>query len=331
MPQATLNAELAGHTAAAGDFSSAIRVRSLSHSYGARRALAGVDFDVSSGELFGILGPNGGGKSTTFRILATLLIPDGGNAWILGHDVVRERDAVRQLIGVAFQSPALDIKLSVRENLMHHGHLYGLSGSALRERMEDALVRTGLTERRAEMAESLSGGLRRRLELAKALLTHPAVLLLDEPTVGLDPRAREEFWRLVNELRQSQQMTVVATTHLLEEAAGCDRIAILDEGTLVGLGSPAELCHQIEGEVITLRGPGVARRLAEISAEFGLVLQGEGESWRGVTSAGHDVAARLADRLGNDLESVSVARPTLADVFRQKTGHGFAEAGQDGQ
>lgn len=313
----------------AGLHPAAVTVSDLCHSYGERRAVSGVSFDVAQGELFGILGPNGGGKSTTFRILATLVTPQSGTASVLGHDVVRERETVRRMIGVAFQSPALDVKLTVGENLMHHGHLYGMSGSDLRERMHAALERTRLDERASEMVESLSGGLRRQLELAKSLLTSPAVLLLDEPTVGLDPQARDEFWRLVSDLRRDERMTVVATTHLLEEAAACDRIAILDEGRLVALGTPSALCGEIDGDIVTLRGAGIGARLGKIATEFGVSPSGEVGTWQMVIRHGHEVASRLAGLLGADLESVSVARPTLADVFRHRTGHGFAESEKD--
>ncbi len=301
-----------------------VDIRELSHSYGERQALDNLNFTVNPGELFGILGPNGGGKSTTFRILTTLMRPTSGTASVCGHDVVQERDAVRREIGVAFQSPALDVKLTVRENLMHQAHLYGLSGAPMRERIEGALGRIGLAERSGELVETLSGGLRRRIELAKALISRPKLLLLDEPTVGLDPRARGDFWRFIKQLRSETGMTVVTTTHLLREATYCDRITILDSGRLVALDSPDALCAQIEGDVVHLEvtdaQPAKEKLTAALQAEIGV----DGSTLRVVVPNGHEFAVRAKEVLGDTLESVSIAKPTLADVFEQKTGHTFA-------
>src|SRR5436190_15831288 len=205
-----------------------IAVRDLMHRYGDRAALNGVTFDVRPAELFGLLGPNGSGKTTIFRILSTLMVPVGGRAFILGHDAAREPSGLRREIGVVFQAQSIDVKLTAAENLRHQGHLYGLSGVALTARIQEMLERVGLADRAKERAETFSGGMQRRLELAKGLLHHPSVLLLDEPTTGLDPRARRDVWQYLQTLRDEERVTVIVTTHLMEEAEHCERLAILN-------------------------------------------------------------------------------------------------------
>ncbi|MBD3297532.1 MAG: ATP-binding cassette domain-containing protein, partial [candidate division Zixibacteria bacterium] len=240
-----------------------------------------------------------------------------------GHNVVTDRDAVRRHIGVAFQAPALDIKLTVQENLMHHGHLYGLSGDHLRQRIDESLGSIGLRDRARELVEKLSGGLRRRIELAKALMSHPSVLMLDEPTVGLDPKARDDFWNLVRDLRTRTGMTVLATTHLLEEGSACDRIAILDEGKLVALDQPSVLCSQICGEIVTVHGRNIVDQVGRIDQTLGFDVETQGDALRIVAADGTDAAARVRELLGDGIDSISIARPTLSDVFRERTGHAF--------
>ena len=309
----------------------AVTTEGLSHSYGDRTALNDVSFSVLSGELFAILGPNGGGKTTAFKILTTLLRPAGGRAYIWGRDVVAERDQVRRLIGVVFQSPALDVKLTVKENILHHGHLYGLSGRPLRERIDESLERMALRDRARDLVETLSGGLRRRIELAKALLSRPRVLLMDEPTAGLDPGARDDFWRLINEMRSETGMTVIHTTHHLEEADFCDRIAIFDRGRLVALDSPVALRAEIKGDMVTLRGTDLGALESRLRTELGARSQLAGDCVRVLATDGHAFASAARESLGPLLDSVSIARPTLADVFRQRSGHDFwAESDQTG-
>src|SRR5437660_4701504 len=232
--------------------SSVISVQDLVHRYGDRTALNGVSFDVRPAELFGLLGLNGSGKTTLFRILSTLMIPVAGRALILGFDAAREPNDLRRHIGVVFQAQSIDTKLTAAENLRPQGHLYGLHGGALKSRRKQMLARVGLADRAREKAETFSGGMQRRLELAKGLLHHPSVLLLDEPTTGLDPGARRDLRQYLQILRDEEKVTVIVTTHLMEEAEHCDRLAILNEGKLVALGTPAELKHEIRREWILL-------------------------------------------------------------------------------
>ncbi len=232
------------------DLSDPIVLTGLTHDYGTRLALDHLSFSVAPAQIFGLLGPNGSGKTTLFRILSTLMVPSGGTATIGGFDVATQPGAVRQQTGIVFQARSLDIKLTVEENLRHAGHLYGLSGKALRARIADVLARVALTDRAKEYVETLSGGMQRRVELAKGLIHSPSVLLLDEPSTGLDPGARLDLWQYLRTLRDDEGVTVLVTTHLMEEAEYCDRLAILSEGKLVALGSPEELKSTIGGDVV---------------------------------------------------------------------------------
>src|SRR5215475_11525060 len=229
-----------------------ISVQNIVHRYEGRAALDDVSFDVGPAELFGLLGPNGSGKTTLFRILSTLMLPTAGRALIMGFDAAREPSALRRQIGVVFQAQSVDEKLTAYENLWHQGHLYGLHGAALKARIREILGRVGLADREKELVETFSGGMARRVELAKGLLHHPSVLLLDEPTTGLDPGARRDLWQYLQILRDQERVSVIVTTHLMEEAERCDRLAILNEGKLVAMGPPAELRSEIGGDVMVL-------------------------------------------------------------------------------
>src|SRR5437868_10132533 len=242
--------------------SSVISVQDLVHRYGDRSALNGVSFDVRPAELFGLLGPNGSGKTTLFRILSTLMIPTSGHALVMGCDAAQDPSTLRRQIGVVFQAQSVDPKLTAFENLWHQGHLYGLRGTALKRRVEEILTRVGLADRAKERVETFSGGMQRRIELAKGLLHHPGVLLLDEPTTGLDPGARRDLWQYLQILRDEEQVSVLVTTHLMEEAENCDRLAIINEGNLLALGTPAELKSEIGGDVIMLDAARDAAALA---------------------------------------------------------------------
>jgi ABC-2 type transport system ATP-binding protein len=301
-----------------------IRIEGLRHLYAGRTALDGVSFEVRPAELFGLLGPNGSGKTTLFRILSTLMLPAGGSATIQGYDVMRDPDAVRRQIGVVFQAPSIDVKLTAHENLWHVGHLYGMRGAPLESRIREILERVGLADRAHERAETFSGGMQRRLELAKGLLHRPSVLLLDEPTTGLDPGARRDLWQYLAILRDRERITVLVTTHLMEEAERCDRLAILNSGKLVALGTPAELKREIGGDVLLLEAHGKPESLAEkIFNRFGLAAQVIGGKVRLEREQGHRFVTEVVEAFPGEIDSISVGKPNLEDVFIHRTGHRF--------
>jgi len=301
----------------------AIEVRGLHHRYGEHEALRDVSLTIERGEMFGLLGPNGGGKSTLFRILATLQRPSGGHASIFGHDVVQAPEQVRRHIGVVFQHPSLDAKLTVRENLTYHGALYGMARADIRRRCEELLARFHLTERAADRVEHLSGGLARRTELAKGLLPGPAVVLLDEPSVGLDPGARRELTELLRALASHDGVTVLLTTHQLEEAERCDRVAIVDEGRVIAVDTPQALRARVGGDVITIRGVDPERLGQRIRERFGLEPMHVDGTVRLEHARGHELVGSLVDAFPDDVQAITFGRPTLEDVFVRLTGHGL--------
>jgi ABC-2 type transport system ATP-binding protein len=303
--------------------SAAISVQDVVHQYGDRTALKGVSFDVRPAELFGLLGPNGSGKTTLFRILSTLMVPMGGRATIMGFDVARDPNSLRRQIGVVFQAQSIDIKLTAAENLTHQGHLYGLHGKALQARITEMLNRVGLADRANEKAETFSGGMQRRLELAKGLLHHPSVLLLDEPTTGLDPGARRDLWQYLAILRDEEHVTVLVTTHLMEEAERCDRLAILNEGKVVALGTPDELKHEIGGDVILLDAKNPESLAARIRERFQVDAQVLQKEVRLELENGHRFITDVVEAFPGEIEAISVSKPTLEDVFIHRTGHRF--------
>lgn len=293
------------------------------HRYGDRIALNGASFDVQAAELFGLLGPNGSGKTTLFRILSTLMVPVGGHAMILGHNVAKEPTQLRREIGVVFQAQSIDLKLTAAENLRHQGHLYGLRGAALRKRISEILERVGLSDRAKDKAETFSGGMQRRLELAKGLLHAPRVLLLDEPTTGLDPGARRDVWQYLRILRDEEQVTVLVTTHLMEEAERCDRLAILNEGKLVALGTPGELKQEIGGDVIVLESKNPDPLAGRIRTRFNIDVRLVDGQLRIEKDHGHRFVTDLVEAFPGEIDSVSIAKPSLEDVFIRRTGHRF--------
>ncbi len=295
----------------------------LSHQYGSRLALSNVNFEVKAGEIFGLLGPNGGGKSTLFRILSTMMAPTGGRAEVAGHDVARDPAAVRRSIGVVFQTQSLDKALTVAENLRAQGHLHGLSGPQLRDRMAQVTERLGLADRRNDIVETLSGGLKRRVEIAKGLLHRPVVLLMDEASTGLDPGARRELWQYVEELRSREGVTILLTTHILDEADRCDRLALLHQGHVVAEGTPAHLRSRIGGDVVVLSAAetaGAADLAARIQNRFNLkpvVMDGV---LRVEIANGHRFITEVVEAFPGAIDSVALHKPTLEDVFVRETG-----------
>jgi len=301
-----------------------ISVQNLVHRYENRTALNGISFDVRPAELFGLLGPNGSGKTTLFRILSTLMIPTAGRAVVLGCDAAQDPACLRRRIGVVFQAQSIDPKLTAYENLWHQGHLYGLRGSALNARVNEILSRVGLADRANDRVEKFSGGMQRRVELAKGLLHHPGVLLLDEPTTGLDPGARRDLWQYLQILRDQEHVSVLVTTHLMEEAERCDRLAILNEGNLVALGTPAELKSEIGGDVILLDAARDAETLAQhIRARFHVEATVLGNQVRIEREGGHRFVPDLVEAFPGEIQAISVSKPALEDVFIHRTGHKF--------
>ncbi len=308
---------------AAGGSSSAIDASAVGFRYGERAALSDVSFTVARGEIFSFLGPNGGGKTTLFKLLSTLVPIQSGIVRMLGHDLAGETSSVRRQLGVVFQHPSLDGKLTVAENLAAHAHLYGITGKRLRERTAAMLERLGLSPRARDLVETLSGGLQRRVELAKALLHEPELLLLDEPSTGLDPAARREFFNYLGYLREHDGVTVVLTTHFMEEAERCDRIGILHQGKLVAIAPPAELKSEVGGDVIVIRTEASEVLQRKILQRFKLKSQLVDGTIRIERLRGHELVRDLVDAFGDEVESVSFGKPTLEDVFVHLTGHQF--------
>lgn len=301
----------------------AIETSGLIHRYGERIALAGLDLRVEQGEIFALLGPNGGGKTTLFRLLSTLIPIQQGRASVLGYDVANQTHEVRRRIGVVFQAPSLDKKLSVAENLRHQGHLYGLAGKALNQRCEEMLARLRLGDRRHDLVETLSGGLRRRVELAKGMLHHPQLLLLDEPSTGLDPAARSDLWDYLRRIRGEQGVTVVATTHLLEEAEKADRLAILNAGSLVALDTPDRLRASVGGDTLTIATDEPETLAAAITDRLGLAAHEVDGTVRLELPDASQWVPRLVEAFPGRIETITLGKPTLEDVFIARTGHRF--------
>jgi ABC-2 type transport system ATP-binding protein len=280
--------------------------------------------------MFALLGPNGSGKTTLFRVLSTLVPVAEGRISVLGRDLARDAAAVRRQLGVIFQHPGLDPKLTVLENLLHHGHLYGLRGRSVRDRARALLDVVGLGDRSRDRVETLSGGLKRRAELAKALLHHPELLVLDEPSTGLDPGARLELAAHLDRLRREEGLTVLLTTHILEEAERCDRVGILDRGRLVALGTAEELKRRVGGDVVVVvaRDPeGLRLRMREkLGCEPVLV----GGQLRVERQRGHEFVREVVETFPGEVSSVTFARPSLEDVFIHLTGHPFWDASPGG-
>jgi ABC-2 type transport system ATP-binding protein len=298
-----------------------IEVSDLRKNFGPLAAVDGVSFEVDEGEVFGFLGPNGAGKTTTINILCTLLSPTSGHATVAGYDVKTQRNAVRQSIGLVFQDPSLDNQLTGLENLRFHSYVYNVPGSERESRIEEVLRVVELWERRNAVVKTYSGGMKRRLEIARGLIHHPRVLFLDEPTIGLDPQTREHIWTHILHLQQKHEITLFMTTHYMEEAEHCRRIAIIDQGKIVALDTPDALKRMVGADIITLRTPDNEKAAVEIQEKFGLQTLSEDGRLRLEVPDGAEFIPKVVCELGVPVESVDLHRPTLDDVFLKLTGH----------
>jgi ABC-2 type transport system ATP-binding protein len=290
----------------------------------------GVDFEVATGEVFGFLGPNGAGKSTTINMLCTLMKPTSGRAWVAGYDVVRERDNVRRNIGLVFQDPTLDGYLTAKQNLELHAELYGVESSLVSERIRQLMEMVGLWERRDSTVLTFSGGMRRRLEIARGLMHSPRVLFLDEPTIGLDPQTRRSIWSYIRLLKQTEEITIFMTTHYMDEAEFCDRIAIMDQGEIVVLDTPEALKAGVGADRVRIDTEDDDAAIAALRDRFGI----EGQISEGAVTfsvpGGEQFVPRLFAELGVPIGSVNVSRPTLDDVFMAHTGTTIRDAEESG-
>ena len=307
----------------------AISVRGLVKTFDEVEAVRGVEFEVATGEVFGFLGPNGAGKTTTINMLCTLVTPTAGSASVAGHDVVRERDDVRRNIGLVFQDPTLDGYLTAEQNLRLHAELYGVQSNLVKPRMEQVMTMVGLWDRKDSVVGTFSGGMRRRLEIARGLMHSPRVLFLDEPTIGLDPQTRRSIWEYIGELKEREDITIFMTTHYMDEAEWCDRIAIMDHGEIVALDAPETLKAGVGTDRVTIHTDDDAAAIAALADRFGIEARiSEGAVSFGVPE-GEQFVPRLFAELGIPIRAVSVSRPTLDDVFMSYTGSTIRDAEED--
>jgi ABC-2 type transport system ATP-binding protein len=315
-----------GGVALATPAAASVSVHGLSKRYGDIEAVRGIDFEVAPGEIFGFLGPNGAGKSTTISMLCTLVKPSAGSATVAGFDVDRERDAVRRNIGLVFQDTTLDGYLTAEQNMRLHAELYGVPREMIRPRMQQVLEMVGLWERRSGEVNTFSGGMKRRLEIARGLMHSPRVLFLDEPTVGLDPQTRSSIWTYIRSLKQAEDITIFLTTHYMDEAEYCDRIAIMDKGVIVVLDTPGALKASVGQDRVTLQTDDDAAAIAALAEQFQIAAKiSEGAVSFGVPE-GELFVPRLFAGLGVPIRSVSVSRPSLDDVFMSYTGTTIRDA-----
>ena len=299
---------------------SMISVQDLAKSYGEIEAVKGVSFDVEAGEIFGFLGPNGAGKTTTINILCTLVKPGGGAATVNGHDIAREKNEVRRSIGLVFQDTTLDDYLTAEQNIMFHAMAYGVPKAVRQERSKALLTLMELWDRRKGHIRTYSGGMKRRLEIARGLIHLPRVLFLDEPTLGLDPQTRNRIWEYIRDLRRQEDLTIFLTTHYMDEAENCDRIAVIDHGQIVALDTPDNLKSQVGGDLLTLRTDDISHAVAELRESHSL----EPEVRDGAISVrvpnGESFLPRFVQSFEGGIQSIGLRRPTLDDVFIHLTG-----------
>jgi ABC-2 type transport system ATP-binding protein len=308
---------------------SSIEVIDLVKSFGRLAAVDKISFEVEDGEVFGFLGPNGAGKTTTINVLCTLMRPTAGRARVAGYDVASQRDAVRQSIGLVFQDPSLDDQLTAYENLQFHAHVYNVPGRERAQRIEEVLRVVELWDRRDAVVRTFSGGMKRRLEIARGILHHPRVLFLDEPTLGLDPQTREHVWEYILEVQRAHHITIFMTTHYMDEAEHCNRIAIIDLGKIVALDTPDALKRMVGVDIVTVQTEDNERAAREIRERYGLEPQRDDTRLRLEVEAGAEFIPRLVRDLGVAVRSVDLHRPTLDDVFLKLTGRAIREAEAD--
>jgi ABC-2 type transport system ATP-binding protein len=304
----------------------AVSVTGLVKTYGELQAVRGIDLTIESGETFGFLGPNGAGKSTTISMLCTLVTPTAGRAEVAGFDVVRERDQVRRNIGLVFQDTTLDGYLSAERNLRLHAELYGIPRNSVNGRLQQVLEMVGLWERRNSKVATFSGGMKRRLEIARGLMHSPRVLFLDEPTVGLDPQTRSSIWSYIRELKQAEDITIFLTTHYMDEAEYCDRIAIMDHGQIIALDTPEALKASIGKDRVQIHTDDDAAAIAALEKQFQLTATVVEGAVTFAVEQGEAFVPRLFAEFALPIRSVSVARPTLDDVFMSYTGSTIRDA-----
>jgi ABC-2 type transport system ATP-binding protein len=313
----------------------AVSVSGLVKRYGDLDAVRGIDLTIESGETFGFLGPNGAGKSTTISMLCTLVTPTAGSAKVAGFDVVRQRDQVRRNIGLVFQDTTLDGYLTAERNLRLHAELYGIPRHAVNGRLEQVLEMVGLWDRRASKVATFSGGMKRRLEIARGLMHSPRVLFLDEPTVGLDPQTRSSIWRYIRELKQAEDITIFLTTHYMDEAEYCDRIAIMDHGQIIALDTPEALKASVGKDRVQIQTDDDEAAIAALQEQFQLSANVSEGAVTFAVEQGEAFVPRLFSEFRLPIRAVSVARPTLDDVFMSYTGNTIrdaeASAGQRGR
>jgi ABC-2 type transport system ATP-binding protein len=302
-----------------------IQAAGLVKKYGELVAVKGIDLEVKAGEIFGFLGPNGAGKSSTISMLCTLLMPTAGSARVAGIDVVREPARVRQRIGLVFQDPSLDDQLTGRENLEFHAYIYGVPAEIRRGRIDQMLELLQLTDRASSQVRTYSGGMKRRLEIARGMLHQPQVLFLDEPTLGLDPQTRRNIWTHLNELRSRTGITIFMTTHYMDEAEYCDRIAIIDRGQIVALGTPDQLKAKVGGDVVTMTSTQPEAAADEIQKLLRVTPVRDDGSLRMEVPDGRKFVPRLVRELTVPVDTISMRRPSLDDVFLKLTGHAIRD------
>jgi ABC-2 type transport system ATP-binding protein len=332
MPLTDADGALAPDSAAAsgnGAAAPAIIVRNLVKTFGEVRAVRGVNFEVAAGEVFGFLGPNGAGKTTTINMLCTLAKPTSGEASVAGHDVVSARDDVRRNIGLVFQDPTLDGYLTAAQNLRLHAELYGVQSNLVLPRMRQVMEMVGLWDRKDSVVGTFSGGMRRRLEIARGLMHSPRVLFLDEPTIGLDPQTRRSIWTYIRELKEREEITIFMTTHYMDEAEWCDRIAIMDHGEIVALDTPEALKAGVGKDRVTIQTDDNEAAIAALDRQFGIEAKVSEDAVAFGVSAGEEFVPRLFAEFELPIRSVSVSRPTLDDVFMSFTGTTIRDAEED--